>query len=135
MTGPPIAYALVSGLVAYEAGAVLDPATYHKLKWASLPCCGFALLGGLQEIDSFSRRPLTGAALTERSLSEFLSSGTISGLKRYLRSSTWTAPHSPMTALSVLFCRLAPAFSPLNECRANQPETSRGSGETANPFS
>jgi len=61
MTGSLIAYALVNGLKVYEAGAVMDLVTYHKPKWASWLCCGFALIGGLKEVGSSSRSPLTRA--------------------------------------------------------------------------
>ena len=61
MTGLPIAYALVSGVQAYEAGAALGLVTYRRPKRASLLACGFALLGGLQAIGSCSRSPLTGS--------------------------------------------------------------------------
>lgn len=116
MTGPPIAYALVSGIKAYEAGDVVDLVTYHKPKWASLPGCGFALLGGLQEIGSCSRSPLTRAHAHRE-----IRSG-VPFLGYDFQFDALPALFNPdraslMSALSVLFCRLSVGFSGVNECR------------------
>ncbi len=115
MTGLPIAYALASGLQAYEAGAVVGLVTYRTPKWAGLLCCGFALLGGLQGIGSCSRSPLTGAH-DQREIPSgvpFLGYGfrldALSAFFNLVRALL-------MPALSVLFSRLLPRFSGANEC-------------------
>lgn len=111
MTGPPIAYALVSGLKAYDAGTVVDLVTHLELKCASLPCCDYALLGGWQEIGSHCRSPLGAQAQQE------IPSGGLSLADDFqfdAQPALFTSDHaSPVTA----FCRLPTAFSRVNECR------------------
>jgi hypothetical protein len=111
MTGPPIAYALVSGLKAYDAGAVVDLVTHRELKCASLPCCDFALLGGLQGIGSYSRSPLGAHAHREiPSGVPFLGDD----FQFDALPALFTLDHaSPVAA----FCRLPPGFSRVNGCR------------------
>src|SRR6266849_6605783 len=116
MTGSLIAYALVNGLKAYEAGAVMDLVTYHKPKWASRLCCGFALIGGLQEVGSSSRSPLTRAHAHR----EIPSKAPFLGYNFQfdaLAALFNLDPASLVTAFSVLFCQLSRGFSGVNERR------------------
>lgn len=105
MTGPPIANALVSGLKAYKAGAAVELVTYHKAKGARVLCCGFALLGRLQENGSCSRSPLTRAHAHR----EIPSRVPFLGYDFQF--------DAPPAALSVLLCQLSPGFFRSNECR------------------
>src|ERR1022692_888550 len=111
MTGPQIAYALASGLKAYAAGAVVDFVLYHELKWASLPCWGFALLRGLREIGSCSPSPLGVHAHREiPSGVPFLGDD----FQFDALPALFTLDHASLVAA---FCRLPPGFSRVNGCR------------------
>jgi hypothetical protein len=103
MTGRPIAYAVVSGLQAYEAGA-------------GFLCCGCVLLGWLQGIGSCSRSPLTGDHDQRAIPSGVPILGY--GFRLDALSAFFNMVHALLvTALSVLFCRLPPGFPGANECR------------------
>lgn len=124
MTGPPIAYGLVSGLKAYDAGAVVDLFTHSELKCASLPYCDFALLGGLQEIGSHSRSTL--GVHVQRKIPTgvpFLGDD----FQFDAQPALFTLEHaSPVAA----FCRLPPRFSRVNGC---WPFNRRQAESPANP--
>ena len=129
MTGPPIAYALASGLKAHEAGAVVDLVTNRNPKWASLLCCAFALLGGVQETGSYSHRPLTRTRAQRKIPAGVPCLGydfQFDALPALFKL------HSAllMPALAVLFFQLPPGFSGANEFR---PINRRPAEGPANP--